>query len=396
MKIVQIATNLKGGAGVAAVSLNEELSRSSIDSQILSRDLLDGGSSPLRTSYFSILSKLNTLSNELVTTESYAFTSARSIAVLDPSRILELKPDIVHIHNWYNLLSLEGLLELTSTTRVVFTLHDTRLLTGGCHAFRDCSNYNNQCKSCPAVKKFQKRIHSSKLQTDQLFANSRNIQVITPSLWLGKEFSRIHKYTKVTTIPNLISKNYFRQVLRVPRNSKKRKLLFIASEINSVYKGGKLLADAMMLLGNSRMSDFLSLTVVGSGPRDIFEQLQIEVNYLGNVSSRVVQEIMDDHDLVVVPSLFDNFPTVVIESQLSGIPVVGTRVGGISELISDFETGFLCEPEAKSLADKILQAFDSDLASISARALEVSRSKFETSTLLNLHLDTYSELIENA
>jgi glycosyltransferase involved in cell wall biosynthesis len=47
----------------------------------------------------------------------------------------------------------------------------------------------------------------------------------------------------------------------------------------------------------------------------------------------------------IVPSVWpDPCPTVVMEAMASGRPVVGTRTGGIQDLVIDGETGFLVPP----------------------------------------------------
>jgi glycosyltransferase involved in cell wall biosynthesis len=54
---------------------------------------------------------------------------------------------------------------------------------------------------------------------------------------------------------------------------------------------------------------------------------------------------MRDFDVIAVPSLaLETGPLVVLEAFAAGVPVVGTRLGGIAELVADGRTGLLVEP----------------------------------------------------
>jgi glycosyltransferase involved in cell wall biosynthesis len=62
-------------------------------------------------------------------------------------------------------------------------------------------------------------------------------------------------------------------------------------------------------------------------------------------------------DLLVVPSLSDPFPMIILESMSAGLPVVAHSVDGIPELIADGRTGWLVSPEErKQMVSTILWA----------------------------------------
>lgn len=57
-----------------------------------------------------------------------------------------------------------------------------------------------------------------------------------------------------------------------------------------------------------------------------------------------------------LPSAREASPNVIIEAMAAGLPVVGTRVGGIPELVADGETGLLVNPgDPESLADALVR-----------------------------------------
>ena len=61
------------------------------------------------------------------------------------------------------------------------------------------------------------------------------------------------------------------------------------------------------------------------------------------VHSRIV-ELMRESDAVVVPSRYENFCNVALEAMAAGRAVVGSRTGGIPDLVEDGVTGLLFEP----------------------------------------------------
>mgnify|MGYP001093293527 CR=1 FL=1 len=95
------------------------------------------------------------------------------------------------------------------------------------------------------------------------------------------------------------------------------------------------------------------LAIIGSGPElnrltFLARKLGIEKStiFFGPMYFREVLKFLKERGFVtVVPSLWDEaFGRVVIESMAVGIPVIGSRVGGIPELISNEENGLLVNP----------------------------------------------------
>ena len=64
-------------------------------------------------------------------------------------------------------------------------------------------------------------------------------------------------------------------------------------------------------------------------------------------------------DLYVQPSRFEAFGLTIREAQVLTVPVLSTRTDGSAELISDGETGLLCESDADSIAAAIIRLYNS-------------------------------------
>ena len=90
---------------------------------------------------------------------------------------------------------------------------------------------------------------------------------------------------------------------------------------------------------------------------DILKNAESEINgnvvYCTNRSWKDAMKIIKSSSVVVVPSRMESLPTTVKEAFYLNVPVIGTDVGGIPELITNDETGILVPPENPS---KLAQA----------------------------------------
>ena len=118
-------------------------------------------------------------------------------------------------------------------------------------------------------------------------------------------------------------------------------------------KGVPTLLEAMRHVGSSA-----GLKIVGTGPLEV--QLREcatafglrNVEFLGFQSGETLQALLAGAMCFVVPSeWYENSPLVIYEAMSLGKPVIGSRVGGIPELIVEDETGVTFEPgNAQTLA----------------------------------------------
>lgn len=81
-------------------------------------------------------------------------------------------------------------------------------------------------------------------------------------------------------------------------------------------------------------------------------------------------------DLFVAPSLFESFGLIYLEAMAQQKPVIGTRVGGIPEVVADGETGLLVAPDdARGLADAIIRLLED--RTFAERLGAAGRNRFE-------------------
>lgn len=175
---------------------------------------------------------------------------------------------------------------------------------------------------------------------------------------------------KISVIPNgydsrsfcLMEKIGVRQILNLSLN--KKIILNVANLIP--VKGHSYLIEAIGIITEER-TDILCIIVGDDRLRiDIerqIKELSIE-NYVKLVGARPHDEIplwMNAADLFVLPSLNEGNPTVMFEALGSGKPFVGTRVGGMPEIIINDKLGILVDPkDPEKLAQAILHALETD------------------------------------
>lgn len=117
-------------------------------------------------------------------------------------------------------------------------------------------------------------------------------------------------------------------------------------------KGLRVLLEAMRIL-RERLSPPPQLTIVGSdffgsdyGDTLIREvrasSLDEGVRFLGHVPyGEALFAVYDTHEVLVLPSLTEGFPQVLLEAMARGVPIVATRVGGVPRLVSSGQNGIL-------------------------------------------------------
>jgi len=106
--------------------------------------------------------------------------------------------------------------------------------------------------------------------------------------------------------------------------------------------------------------------------------LQDQVRFAGR--TREVASLMRALDCLVLPSLHEGFPNVVLEAMASRLPVVASRVGAVPQLVEDERTGFAFPSEdADALAAALLRVSELSAAereALGKRAREVVEHRY--------------------
>ena len=91
------------------------------------------------------------------------------------------------------------------------------------------------------------------------------------------------------------------------------------------------------------------------------------VRLLGRVDSAAIQELMSGARALIVPSIYEGMPLVILEAMAAALPVVASRVSGVPEVVEDGKTGWLVPPEDVTALDAALQEIVRDPREARAR-----------------------------
>ena len=381
MNIAHLSTSTTGGAAVTAKSIARIQRAFGHNSQVITRSTTLSAVAIAKSRFSTFISLENA-------TRQYSQVTHFSSLAIELESIWDLKPDVIFIHNWFNLLREKDIISITNRTPTVFVAHDARLATGGCHVTLGCRNFETGCKHCPAAR-IDWLSSTAKNSLDSAISQFGKYAVVTPSRWLMNEMtgsSIIAKATSRRVIgnPSEAFANY--EELAPSHSSGRFKIIFLAASMNSAYKGFGLLMESLFLIdANQEFLTNLEINIVGSGSTGRLPAFdsRIKVNFQGTKNSQDVQGLIRESDLMVVPSLSENYPGVIGEAQILGCTVAATNVGGIPEMIEDGVTGYLFEPNAHACMMAIIRAINSSSRS-KIKALARERALLRQELIMNM------------
>ena len=237
-------------------------------------------------------------------------------------RLAEIQPDIVHAHYATSFGLLGGLsgrhpLVISAWGSDIFSFPRTSVLHG-------------------ALLRWILK------QADQLCSTS---QIMAQEMLL---YTTSNLQRKIAIIPFGVDVERFSP----PTSSlKTEQVVFgVAKHLHAVY-GLDLLIQAFAQV-YSRHHGKVRLRIAGDGPEKenlvrLTHEHQVEeaVEWVGHLPNTEVADFYRSLDVVVVPSRKESFGVTAVEGAACGLPVIGSRIEGLPEVIIDGKTGILVPPE---------------------------------------------------
>jgi glycosyltransferase involved in cell wall biosynthesis len=416
MKILHINTfDNRGGAAIAAYRLHQSLLSIGVDSQMLVQTKSTNDPTVLVQENREIKAiyrkKFDGLPKKIISKSSInSQSSLFSLGCLPdfiPSKISEIKPDLVNLH-WlaWGLLSIESIAQIDCP--IVWTLHDMWAFTGGCHYAGDCELYQTNCANCPQMPPrfnidLAKWVFNRKVKQWQ----NLDLTIVSPSNWLARcvDNSSLLKGHKVEVISNSINldiyrpdeKKVSRDKLNLPED--KYLILFGADSIDSPQKGFSLLKDALKRLSLTTWHDKCELIIFGSIQSLDMSMFKFKTHYLGSIhGDENLATLYKVADLFVSPSMQDNLPNVILESLACGTPCVAFNIGGMSDMIEHKINGYLATPfDPNNLAEGItwlLENIGKEGDTLGQNARRTAEERFSMNRQANSYLKLYQNILK--
>ena len=229
--------------------------------------------------------------------------------------------------------------------------------------------------------------------------------VTAVSKFLKKATIETFDFDEIEVIPNFISPDLYRREENSPicRNLSPNgeKLLVHVSNFRPVKRP----LDCVEILAKVRAKGGdAHLIMVGDGPelsavRHRAKQLEVldQTIFVGKQAR--IADYLAVADVFLLPSQEESFGLAALEAQACEVPVVATRIGGIPEVVSDGETGFLSNVgDIEKMATDALKFVNDDglRRAFGLRGRELAISRYSSEKIIPQYINFYEKVLAQA
>ncbi len=297
--------------------------------------------------------------------------------------------EIIHLH-WTAGAFRKDFINLLKTPKVLITAHDMHLTTGLCHHSFKCENFIRNCEQCPQViPLMRKSIVIEKKKRNDFFKQHQKIPIVFPSEWLKKQFEKNPSFSpgQLHVIRNPVEPVFF---------GEKRfadSFIFRIGILGSNYDTSKGSLNAVEILNRFQFQSTVGQTevlVIGTEHKTLNLNQIIEVP--PSSSSAVVSKALRKCDVFLFMSEAENLPSILLECQAAGTPVIALDAGGTGETFLDGKTGFLISHSTEQALVKLeLMRADTELRKrMSSAASMFAQKNFHPRIVAELYANLYA------
>ncbi|WP_029232344.1 glycosyltransferase [Butyrivibrio sp. VCB2006] len=258
----------------------------------------------------------------------------------------EYDPDILWMHNIHGYyINYEMLFEWIKSRpqmKVKWTLHDCWTFTGHCAYFTyaKCDKWKEGCNDCPQLSSYPAAMKDNSRENYRrkkaAFTSVPNLTIITPSIWLKELVNKsfLSEYP-VEVQYNSIDTSVFKPTpseFKVAHGIQEKKMVLGVASFWEKRKG----LDDFIELSQRLDKDKYKVVLVGLNDQQKKELEDNNIDILAvprTCSPTELAKIYSAADVFVNPTLEDNLPTVNLEAEACGTPVITYDTGGCRETI---------------------------------------------------------------
>lgn len=337
----------------------------------------------------------------------FAFSPANTGTDISPNKYIQ-NADLLHLH-WINqgFLSLQNIETLFKLKKpIVWTLHDMWTFTGGCHYAGDCDHFLKQCGYCKFLRNPRENDISKKgwIKKEEIYQQNKNVVFVACSEWLAKvaKHSNLLKGFRIESIPNPINTDVYKPLDKASTREKwnidldAKIILFGAANINDKRKGLVYLIKALEVLKKSDANSKIYVLLFGKNKSLDISQLPFASKSFSIVDNeQQLVEIYNLADVFVLPSLEDNLPNMVMEALSCAIPVVAFNQGGIPEMLTHQQNGYIAKyKSAEDLANGISWVLNQQEENLKNNAREKVLNSYSEEIVSEKYLAVYKSLLK--
>ncbi|MBX2826555.1 MAG: glycosyltransferase [Flavobacteriaceae bacterium] len=408
MRILQVTTSSKGGAGIAALRLHTALRDQGISSAFLSKDLtIDFDGNSIQDNFFnyrkaSLISRIRRKWSVLffkslkyqIQKEIESHGDQLSYEMVSPpfsSWELEKHPlirraDIVNLHMVTGIVAYDRFFSQLNKP-LVWTLHDMNPFMGLFH-------YKGDQDANGLLKKMDQDVKSLK---QKALMHCKQGAIASPSKWLLDACTKsdaFHHFSEKIVIPNSIDLKVFhpkvhslREELGILPNEKV--LLFAAGSLHIDRKGFALLNDAL-----ANLSVPITLITLGKGMVQLSNEA-VKVIPLGFKSDpREIAACYATADACILPSKEDNLPNTMLEAFATGTPVISFPNGGMKEHIQNGFNGVVANAITSNALKKAIETFFNTLSTYDSEPIRrYAEEHFDANIQAKAYEGLYTRLL---
>jgi len=386
MKILHIITAgyLCGGAESILAKLKDNFEKKGHEIKILSSNL-DPEFNHFSDFEFKSINSNNPMKIIFKLFNPYSFTALKKI-------LYEYKPDIVHLHTMEQITP--SALFLLRKYPTFMTLHGPEtfiksLVTWGLLP-RFFHKKEMRENNLTLIGRFHYFYHTY-IQRYIYKLGFKNVDLfITPSNFIKQK--AINDANPIKTIHNPID------LLEYSTIENNNTILFVG-RLEKV-KGVRYLIEAVPLI--IKKIPNIQLYIVGDGQEkdSLFELvndigLSSNIHFTGWQKSDDLKRYYRKTSVVIIPSIWpENFPTVCLEAMSMGRPVIGTKVGGIPEIIDDKVNGYLVKPkDSGQIAEKVIKLLlDKNLLKFMSKNSRLKSEKYNINNYVAKLEEVYEDI----